>query len=404
MKKVVVLALGFVLCTAVVALAGGYDNIPDGMEGFSGTLRGKVVAKVEKGFVLKVEKILKLWEGNKAKNPKSAIGKKLLVGPRWVKGDNGKWHPYELHLLFIKKLKVGQVIVIELIHQEGNRLSILELNGEQRLGKIEHGKPEYEPKDHKAWAKKGRIVGRVRNAPKAYEVAALNSRGRVVKSAKGWKKGYELEWLSPGTYTLRVSAKGYATLKVKGLKVKARHDLFVNLEFTSFGQEREEEAREKREKKEHEEEEREEHREEKKREHEREKHEKEEAREREKREKHAEEKEAREKREKREKEQVKKHKVEKPMNWPKKGGILGMVTSVGSTTISVKVLKASKNARAMVGETVTFYANWIKNRKGKWVPDPEEVALIKSCDLEDKVEIHFYFEEHYRIKKLEKEK
>ncbi len=353
----------------VALQAGGEETVtkpklPDGMKGFSGMLEGKVVSIEKHGFVLKVRKVLKLWEGNKAKKPKSAIGKKLLVNTQWEKGDSGKWRPVPNHMTFIKSLKVGEKIKIEVINDEGERLHILELSEKQRkrvqkakeadkdkkspdkkekpkqpekaLGKIEHGKPAYKAKDHKAWKNKGRIVGRVRNAP-TFEVEALNSKGRTVKSARveAGSEAYELEWLKPGTYTLRVSAKGYKTLEVEGLKVKAKHDLFVDLEFTPA---QEGEGRD-----------------------------------------------------------------ERPEGWPKEGALLGEVVEIATKTISIKVAKTSKGAEKMVGHTVTFYVNWIKNKQGKWVPDPEEVKLIHSVEVGNRVEVKFYFEEHYRIAKLEKQ-
>jgi hypothetical protein len=99
-------------------------------------------------------------------------------------------------------------------------------------GKIEAGKPVYRPKDAPAWKEQGRIVGPVRNAP-AFTVKALNDKGDVVKTVNGAKgaKGYELDWLAPGVYTLEVSADGYATLTLRGLEVKAGNDLSVVLEF-----------------------------------------------------------------------------------------------------------------------------------------------------------------------------
>jgi len=101
-------------------------------------------------------------------------------------------------------------------------------------GTIEAGKPVYKPKNHKAWARKGRIVGLVSNAP-VCEIDVLGAGGKVVKSTrlKNGAKVYEIEWLAPGTYGLRVSAKGYKTLTLEGLRVKAKNDLFLNLEFTA---------------------------------------------------------------------------------------------------------------------------------------------------------------------------
>ncbi|MDP6507142.1 MAG: FecR domain-containing protein, partial [Planctomycetota bacterium] len=97
---------------------------------------------------------------------------------------------------------------------------------------IAHGKPALRPKTHKAWKDKGRIVGLVRNSP-GFEVAALDAKGKVVASAKLKQnaEAYELEWLQPGVYTLKVSAKGYQSLVMKALEVKARNDLRIDLEF-----------------------------------------------------------------------------------------------------------------------------------------------------------------------------
>ena len=97
---------------------------------------------------------------------------------------------------------------------------------------IAAGKPTYRAKNHRAWREKGRIVGRMRQCP-GCKVEARDAKGKVVKScsAKAKAGAYELEWLKPGKYTLRVTAKGYDTLVLKDLAVKAKNDLFVNLEF-----------------------------------------------------------------------------------------------------------------------------------------------------------------------------
>ncbi len=106
------------------------------------------------------------------------------------------------------------------------------------LGKIEAGKPKYEPRSGDAWRERGRIVGHLRNAPEC-EIEAVDASGRVVKSTRPRKgaRVYELQWLRPGVYTLRVAARGYQKLELKNLEVKARHDLFVHLEFTAGGDE-----------------------------------------------------------------------------------------------------------------------------------------------------------------------
>jgi len=102
----------------------------------------------------------------------------------------------------------------------------------QADGKIVAGKPKYRPKNHEAWREKGRIVGLLRHSPEC-EIDVLDSSGKIVKSTRP-KKGahsYELQWLKPGKYDVRVSARGYQSLELKGLEVKARNDLFMNVEF-----------------------------------------------------------------------------------------------------------------------------------------------------------------------------
>ena len=400
MKKVVIMASCFVLGMAAVSLAGDYDNIPDGMEGFSGMLRGKVVAKVDNGFILKVEKILKLWDGNKAKNPKSAVGKRFLVVPRWVKGDNGKWHPVELHVKFIRRLEVGQVLNIEVRHEEGNKLNILELSGEQREWAAggdgeKEGRGDKEKEKEKDLPKKGVVAGEVVFLKDTSFKLKVREASRGAQMLEGETLHFFVNWIKkgdkwvPDPKEVRVLGQlrlGY-TVKVEFFH-DGEHWRIKKLQVLKKGNNK---RREELGKKQRQEEEREKKQREKEGRKEEEQAKKE--REREENEKREEEK---------ERPKAEKHEGGRPKNWPKEGGILGVVTGIGSTTISVKVLKASDNAKAMVGETVTFYVNWVKNDEGKWVPDPEEVALIKSLELEDKVEIRFYFEEHYRIRKLEK--
>lgn len=105
--------------------------------------------------------------------------------------------------------------------------------GDEALGKIEAAKPKYRARKHASWAEKGRIVGHMRQPPVA-EIDVLGADDKVVLSVrvKEGQKAYEIEWLAPGVYTLRVSAAGYQQLVVPKLEVRAKHDLFVNLEFT----------------------------------------------------------------------------------------------------------------------------------------------------------------------------
>ncbi|HUT35106.1 MAG TPA: hypothetical protein VNE39_16565 [Planctomycetota bacterium] len=107
--------------------------------------------------------------------------------------------------------------------------------GEAGAGKrIVAGKATYKPKgDNPAWAEKGRIVGLVRQCP-GCTIEVLDAEGKeVVLSTTVAAKGtvYELQWLKPGTYHVRVKAEGYAPLIVERLVVKAKNDLLMNIEF-----------------------------------------------------------------------------------------------------------------------------------------------------------------------------
>ena len=98
---------------------------------------------------------------------------------------------------------------------------------------IAAGKPTYRSKGgHAAWKEKGRVVGRVSNCP-GCEIDALDAGGKIVASSRVKEGGkvYEIEWLKPGQYTLRVSARGREPLVIEGLEVKVNNDLWVNLEF-----------------------------------------------------------------------------------------------------------------------------------------------------------------------------
>ncbi|MBN2712223.1 MAG: FecR domain-containing protein [Planctomycetes bacterium] len=94
-----------------------------GTEGFSGKVSGTVQSKDENGdsFTLKVKDILKTWKGNKAKNPKAMVGETIEI-----EGIN------ENHLLWIKTLKEGDAIEIEIRYNEENDFQILELSESQR--------------------------------------------------------------------------------------------------------------------------------------------------------------------------------------------------------------------------------------------------------------------------------
>jgi hypothetical protein len=97
--------------------AGG---LPDGMRGFRGMLRGTIVRKGDGEFLLKVEKVLKVWEQNRAENPQSAVGKTLAV----VLPQEGRL--LEQQRRAFRELKAGDRVVVEPFHFRGNALTVVE--------------------------------------------------------------------------------------------------------------------------------------------------------------------------------------------------------------------------------------------------------------------------------------
>ncbi|MHC4607381.1 MAG: FecR domain-containing protein, partial [Planctomycetota bacterium] len=82
------------------------QELPKAVRGFSGQVRGVVVGAANDHdiFTFKVARILKVWKGSEASNPNKLKGMTIKVGPRWVKGDDGKWHKVEIQVHFIRKL------------------------------------------------------------------------------------------------------------------------------------------------------------------------------------------------------------------------------------------------------------------------------------------------------------
>jgi hypothetical protein len=97
--------------------------LPDGAAGFAGMVRVTVVQKLDVGLVVKVGEVAKLWEANKAQDPKSLIGKTILV-----QGGKGEGNIAR----FLKTLKTGEEVALDVADKGGGALTILELTEEQR--------------------------------------------------------------------------------------------------------------------------------------------------------------------------------------------------------------------------------------------------------------------------------
>jgi len=60
------------------------EIIPAELRGFQGMMKGKLLKKGETFIVFKVEAIMKVWKGNKAENPKEAVGQTLILNLKKV--------------------------------------------------------------------------------------------------------------------------------------------------------------------------------------------------------------------------------------------------------------------------------------------------------------------------------
>ncbi len=95
-------------------------GLPEGMIGFRGVLVGRILRKYDRGFVLKVEKVTKVWENNKADRPEAALGKDVIITIREDEELSGRF------LRTLRSLKTGERVLVEAFHFEGNRLTVVE--------------------------------------------------------------------------------------------------------------------------------------------------------------------------------------------------------------------------------------------------------------------------------------
>jgi hypothetical protein len=95
-------------------------RLPDSLAGFQGVLSGEVVRKLDRGFVLRLGKVGQVWDGNKAENPRAAVGKTMVVMIRPEEGGG------ENFMRVLRGLRVGQRVLVEAFHLEGEHLTVVE--------------------------------------------------------------------------------------------------------------------------------------------------------------------------------------------------------------------------------------------------------------------------------------
>lgn len=96
-------------------------------------------------------------------------------------------------------------------------------------------KPVLAPWDEASLDDKGRIGGSLKHCP-GCQIEVLGSNGLAVKmlSVKRADPDYQVEWLEPGTYMLRVTGGG-CSVSVPNVSVQAMSDTRVDIEFAPSG-------------------------------------------------------------------------------------------------------------------------------------------------------------------------
>ena len=152
-------------------------RLPEGIRGFKGMMIGTIVSKTEDSFVLKVEKITRVWKESKAKEPECVVGKEVPI-TLWKESRLA-----DRHRKTLAEMNKGDRIEVEPFHLEGERLSVVE-----GLKKVGREAPE-EPKEKEAPAEfpegiqgfKGMFVGTI------VEKGSTFFTLKVEKIAKVWK-------------------------------------------------------------------------------------------------------------------------------------------------------------------------------------------------------------------------
>lgn len=108
--------------------------------------------------------------------------------------------------------------------------AVFTANAEERFREMRYAKPYYIERSGAAWMKTGRIVGFIRNPNKDFTVEIYRSNKLVaVFKAPGTMNVYMSKMLPSGVYKVVFKSSGYANCIVKRVRVKPRHDCFLDI-------------------------------------------------------------------------------------------------------------------------------------------------------------------------------
>jgi hypothetical protein len=213
------------------------EKLPEGIHGFRGTLVGQVVSRdAEKGIlVVRVQQVKNVWKKNEAKNPKSVVGRVVVLTNVF-----GKF----LDVLLV--LKEGDTVEFEANHVRGDQLTFpgellrkAEPVTEEKGNKNEEGKNEQGKNEEGGFPAgmqgfSGLLVGKVVSRDAEKGVVEL----KIVEVKRVWKGNKATNPQSSVGKTMKVDGVFGKFLDVllvvkagDAVEIEARHVKGDNLQF-----------------------------------------------------------------------------------------------------------------------------------------------------------------------------
>ena len=103
-----------------------------------------------------------------------------------------------------------------------------------RFQEIEHKQAKYIDRHSDAWSEGGRVIGEIKHAPEKFTIKFSNAgSGKIVYTYESPARLsiYQTRRLPPGTYDMLIESEGFLEHKILNVKVLARKDCLINLNF-----------------------------------------------------------------------------------------------------------------------------------------------------------------------------
>jgi hypothetical protein len=106
----------------------------------------------------------------------------------------------------------------------------------RKIKEMDNSKPFYLKRTNAQWEKKGRIIGELKNTPKAFSIDICVAGSKPLKVLKTETfdvnlSVYETGWIVVGTYDIVYKSEGYMDQTVKNVSMKPYSDCVINIVF-----------------------------------------------------------------------------------------------------------------------------------------------------------------------------